>query len=164
MPFVTVPDTRARHHPCAGYVRANQIVIEMGITAMVHVPVHLAKGCIAMVSWAGQRDPADLSRLLRQISGDLLVIGHLFMRIYAAELGQNTKVAEERAHLTLRERECLRTLAQGYKEEEAAQILQISKSTLRFHIENSVKKFGCRNRTQALVLAAQLGLLGPIGH
>jgi DNA-binding CsgD family transcriptional regulator len=26
-----------------------------------------------------------------------------------------------------------------------------------------VRKFGCKNRTQAVALAAQLGVLGPIG-
>jgi DNA-binding CsgD family transcriptional regulator len=164
VPFVTLPDVRARRNLCSGYARANQIITEIGIASMVHVPIHLAKGRIAMVSWAGEKEPAEWDQLLPEISGDLLAIGHLFMRIYLAEFGQNSTVAEERARLTLREWDCLRTLAQGYREAEAAELLQISKSTLRFHIENVVRKFGCRNRTHAVALAAQLGLLGPIGH
>lgn len=63
----------------------------------------------------------------------------------------------------MREWDCLRMLAQGYREAEAAELLNISKSTLRFHIENVVRKFGCKNRTHAVAMAAQLGLLGPVG-
>jgi DNA-binding CsgD family transcriptional regulator len=72
-------------------------------------------------------------------------------------------VNEEKARLTVREWDCLRMLAQGYREAEAAELLNISKSTLRFHIENVVRKFDCKNRTQAVAIAAQLGLLGPVG-
>ena len=101
--------------------------------------------------------------MLAQISGELLAIGHLFMRSYDAEFGQDQSVVEEKSRLTLREWDCLRMLALGYREAEAAELLHISKSTLRFHIENVVRKFGCKNRTHAIAMAAQLGLLGPIG-
>ena len=65
--------------------------------------------------------------------------------------------------LTPREWDCLRTLAQGYREAEVAEVTGITKSTVRYHLENVVQKLGCKNRVQALALAAQLGLLGPVG-
>jgi DNA-binding CsgD family transcriptional regulator len=163
LPFVTRPDTRANTHAGAGYTRLNRLVAELGITVMVHVPVHLPKGQIALVNWGGARSPRELGEVLPEISGQLLLIGHLFMRNYEAELGQGKSGAEERQRLTPREWDCLRMLAQGYREAEVAELLGISKSTLRFHIENVVRKFDCRTRTQAIAIVAQLGLLGPIG-
>ena len=46
---------------------------------------------------------------------------------------------------------------------EIAEVTGISKSTVRFHLDNVVEKFGCRDRIQAVAIAAQLGLLGPVG-
>ena len=164
LPFVTSPDVRPRQTNSSGYVRVNKLIVELGITAMLHVPIHLSKGRIALVNWAGAREPGELREMLPHISGELLSIGHLFMRNYAAQAGQDQSIVEERARLTLREWDCVRMLAQGYRDAEAAELLQISKSTLRFHVENVVRKFGCKNRAHAIAMAAQLGLLGPIGH
>jgi len=130
---------------------------------MLHVPVHLPKGRIGLVNWAGDHEPMEIRKLLPHISGELLAIGNLFMRNFSAQRGEDEAVFEERARLTVREWDCLRMLAQGYREAEAAELLNISKSTLRFHIENVVRKFGCKNRTHAVAMAAQLGLLGPVG-
>lgn len=164
LPFVSAPDLRDRQHSCTGYARANQILDELGIRSMLHVPVHLPKGRIGLVNWAGDRDLGEIREMLPHISGELLAIGNLFMRNFSAERGDDEAVHEEKARLTVREWDCLRMLAQGYREAEAAELLDISKSTLRFHIENVVRKFGCKNRTHAVAMAAQLGLLGPIGN
>jgi DNA-binding CsgD family transcriptional regulator len=163
LPFVTSPDLRDNQHSCAGYTRVNRMLTGLGIRSMLHVPVHLAKGRIGLVNWASEQEPREVRQLLPELSGELLAIGHLFMRNYAAQSGEGAAAVEEQARLTLREWDCLRMLAQGYREAEAAELLHISKSTLRFHIENVVRKFGCRTRTQAVAMAAQLGLLGPIG-
>lgn len=163
LPFVSEPDLRPRQHACAGYVRANEILRDIGIRSMLHVPIHLPKGRIGLVNWAGDREAIELRSLLPSISGELLAMGNLFMRNFASQRGEDETVHEERARLTVREWDCLRMLAQGYREAEASELLNISKSTLRFHIENVVRKFGCKNRTQAVAMAAQLGLLGPVG-
>ena len=34
--------------------------------------------------------------------------------------------------------------------------------TVRFHLENAMKKLNVHNRTQAAALAAQAGILGPL--
>src|SRR5262249_50395550 len=163
MPFVTRPDTRAHPHGAAGYSRLNRLVAQLGVNSLLHVPVHLSKGQIGLVNWGGARPPGELSDMLPEISAELLLIGHLFMRNYDAELGQGKSTSEDRQRLTPREWDCLRMLAQGYREAEVAELLKISKSTLRFHIENVVRKFDCKTRTQAIAIVAQLGLLGPIG-
>jgi DNA-binding CsgD family transcriptional regulator len=163
LPFVSEPDLRDRQHSCTGYARANQILQELGIHTMLHVPVHLPKGRIGLVNWASERKSPEIREMLPHISGELLAIGNLFMRNFSVDRGQDEAILEERARLTVREWDCLRMLAQGYREAETAELLNISKSTLRFHIENIVRKFGSRNRTHAVAMAAQLGLLGPLG-
>lgn len=163
LPFVTEPDRKLRQDACAGYTKANQILCDLGIRSMLHVPVHLPKGRIGLVNWAGDQEVGEVREVLPHISGELLALGNLFMRNFLAQRGEDETVLEEKARLTVREWDCLRMLAQGFREAEAAELLEISKSTLRFHTENVVRKFGCKNRMQAVAIAAQLGLLGPVG-
>ena len=67
------------------------------------------------------------------------------------------------AHLTPRESECLRLVAQGYRDAEIARLSGLAATTVRFHLDNVVRKFGAANRVQAVAIAAQLGVLGAIG-
>ena len=141
----------------------DRLLHEMGITSMLTVPLHLPKSRIAMITWAGSRDANELKNMVGGIMGYLLAIGHNFMRIYESELGAPTQSAERQARLTPREWDCLRTLAQGFRVAEVAQVTGISKATVRSHLDNIVLKFGCKNPVQAVAMAAQLGLLGPVG-
>jgi len=61
--------------------------------------------------------------------------------------------------LSDREISVLRWLAEGKATEDIAEILNIAKRTVDFHINNAVKKLGTTNRTAATVQAALLGLL-----
>ena len=126
-------------------------------------PIHLPKSQIGMIAWAGNRRTEDLLQILPGISGYLLGIGHYLMSIAQQETSAANTNLDECAQLTPRERDCVRTLAQGYREAEVANLIGISKVTVRYHLDNVAQKFGCKTRTQAVALAAQLGLLGPIG-
>jgi DNA-binding CsgD family transcriptional regulator len=170
LPFVTTLDRTSppSHHrrlerPSVDHIRIAELIRGLGITALLSVPLHLPKGQIAVLTWAGSCDASELRTVLGTITGDLLAVGHNFMRIYNIQVGQPKATAEERAKLTPREWDCLRTLAQGYREAEVAEVTGITKSTVRFHLDNVVHKLGCKNRAHALALAAQLGLLGPVG-
>jgi DNA-binding CsgD family transcriptional regulator len=170
LPFVTTLDRtgpptshRRSERPSADHIRIAELIRGLGITTLLSVPLHLPKGQIAVLTWAGSCDANELRTLLGAITGDLLAVGHNFMRIYNLQVGQPKATAEERAKLTPREWDCLRTLAQGYREAEVAKVTGITKSTVRFHLDNVVHKLGCKNRAHALALAAQLGLLGPVG-
>ena len=66
------------------------------------------------------------------------------------------------ARLTDREIDCLSLTAIGKTLEEAAIILTLSSSTVRFHLRNACRKLGAANRMQAVSKAAYLGLLGSI--
>lgn len=166
LPFIMAIDHGSHRRPVRlspEHVRVNELVSALGIKTMLTVPLHLPKGQVAMLLWAGNRNVDALKKLLGTIAGDLLAVGHHFMRIYNIQVDQMKASTEERARLTPREWDCLRTLAQGYREAEVAECAGISKSTVRFHLDNVVQKFGCKNRAQAVAMAAQLGLLGPIG-
>ena len=140
-----------------------ELIHGMGVTTLLVVPLHLSKGQVAILVWAGNRKADVLTRFLTGIEGDLLAIGHRFMRIASHSLNSVSDGVNERSRLTPREWDCVRTLAQGYREAEIASLIGIKKATVRFHLDNVVDKFGCKTRAQAAALLGQLGLLGPIG-
>ena len=61
--------------------------------------------------------------------------------------------------LTEREREVLRLLAQGMPNKEIASHLVISERTAKFHVSSIMSKLGATNRTEAVAIAAQRGLI-----
>jgi len=61
--------------------------------------------------------------------------------------------------LTLRELEVLRLVAQGLQNKEIAAALVISERTVKFHVSSIMGKLGAGNRTEAVRLAAQQGLI-----
>lgn len=63
--------------------------------------------------------------------------------------------------LTEREKEVLRWLAQGKSNWEVSVILKISERTVRFHINNIMKKLDAVNRTHAMALVLRNGMLDP---
>lgn len=79
--------------------------------------------------------PVVASKLLRQVS----------------ETGSDT--------LTPREVEVLKLMAQGLQNKEIALKLVISERTVKFHVSSILSKLGAGNRTEAVSLAAQRGLV-----
>jgi DNA-binding NarL/FixJ family response regulator len=61
--------------------------------------------------------------------------------------------------LTPREQEVLRLLAQGLLNKEIAARLGITQRTVKFHVSSLLGKLGAGNRTEALAVAAQQGLV-----
>jgi DNA-binding NarL/FixJ family response regulator len=83
--------------------------------------------------------PVVASRLLSQLSG--------------------TETAAATEELTPRESEVLELLAQGKPNKEIAAELVISERTVKFHISSILAKLGATNRTEAVTLALQQGLV-----
>lgn len=65
----------------------------------------------------------------------------------------------ENFYLTDRELEVLVLLAEGLTNQQSAQKLSISQSTLKFHMNNIFEKLGVQTRSEALVLAAKNNLI-----
>jgi NarL family two-component system response regulator LiaR len=61
--------------------------------------------------------------------------------------------------LTAREREVLRLVARGDPNKAIAAALGITERTVKFHLSALMGKLGAANRTEAVRLAAQRGLL-----
>jgi DNA-binding NarL/FixJ family response regulator len=66
------------------------------------------------------------------------------------------------AHLSAREAEVVRLIADGYENKEIAELLFISQKTVGVHVGNVLAKLGVRGRWQAAQVAGRLGYLdGP---
>ncbi|HWG27013.1 response regulator transcription factor [Actinospica sp.] len=65
--------------------------------------------------------------------------------------------------LTERELEVLRAVANGMTNSEIAQELQLSESTVKTHVSRAFAKIGARDRVQAVIIAYDVGLVGPRG-
>lgn len=61
--------------------------------------------------------------------------------------------------LTEREREVLQLIAQGLGNKEVAQILNLTKGTVKIHVSNILNKLNVSSRTEASILAVQAGLV-----
>jgi len=61
--------------------------------------------------------------------------------------------------LSERELEVLHLLARGVSNREIAEVLVMAPGTAKLHVSNILSKLGARNRTQAVMLARELGLL-----
>lgn len=87
--------------------------------------------------------------------------GSLLQPVVASKLLRHMEQQHALPHevLTERELEVLHLLAQGMPNKEIAAHLVISERTAKFHVSSIMGKLGASNRTEALSLAAQRGLI-----
>jgi len=88
--------------------------------------------------------------------------GSLVQPVVVSKLMQHISKTEQRstaAPLTEREMDVLKRLAQGESNKEIAAVLSISERTVKFHVSSILGKLGASNRTEAVTLAAQHGLV-----
>ena len=107
--------------------------------------------------------PADLITAIRHCAAgdgwlDPSVIGSVIGALRRA--GPRAHAAPSAlAALTLREREVLALMAEGRSNSEISAQLFVSDATTRTHVARIIGKTGSRDRTQAVVLAYQSGLM-----
>jgi DNA-binding NarL/FixJ family response regulator len=109
--------------------------------------------------------PEDLSQAINVAlsgSGNVLsprVIQNLFEEHESAGRDQNGRRGE--FNLTQREHDILELLAEGQANREIAGRLYLSEKTVKAHLAAIFRKLGVTNRTQAAMMAVQMGV-GPI--
>jgi DNA-binding NarL/FixJ family response regulator len=62
--------------------------------------------------------------------------------------------------LTDRELQVLQLVADGRRNRQIAEALKVSVKTVEFHLSNILGKLGAQSRTEAVVRAWQIGILG----
>jgi DNA-binding NarL/FixJ family response regulator len=78
------------------------------------------------------------------------------------EIGTTDASHGARARLTRRELEILRLVAEGRPNREVAKLLWVTDQTIKFHLANTYKKLGVRNRFEASHWAISRGLVSPL--
>ena len=100
--------------------------------------------------------PIVASKLLRHMGHQPVAGSQYPLSNHQAAQGQGIPPYEA---LTERELEVLKLLAQGMPNKEIATQLVITERTAKFHVTSIIGKLGARNRTEAVSLAAQKGLI-----
>ena len=111
--------------------------------------------------------PEDLSQAINVAlsgSGNVLsprVIQNLFEEHEASGRDHGVNGRRGEYNLTQREHDILELLAEGRANREIAQHLYLSEKTVKAHLAAIFRKLGVTNRTQAAMMAVQMGV-GPV--
>jgi len=98
-------------------------------------------------------DPRDLGSVLRQV-----VNGTVFQTVGVPATLSSSRQATE-AGLTAKEQEVLAALARGLSNQQIAKELWLAEQTVKFHLSNIYRKLDAANRTEAVRLAYQRGII-----
>ncbi|MFC9701184.1 response regulator [Streptomyces sp. NPDC056943] len=93
-------------------------------------------------------------------AGEAILFPATLRRMVAARPLDSAE-ALPRAALTAREEEVLRLMATGLSNPEIADSLTVSLETVKTHVGNVLTKLGAQNRTHAVVIAYESGLVVP---
>jgi DNA-binding NarL/FixJ family response regulator len=113
-----------------------------------------------------KRTPAaDLIAGIRIVAGgDALLAPSVTRRLidqFAKRPADRRTAAGALEAITEREREVLMLVARGLSNAEIAELLVLSEGTVKTHIKHLFAKLDLRDRTQAVILAYDLGLVEP---
>ena len=99
----------------------------------------------------------EIFKAIRTVSAG----GSLLQPVVVSKLMQHVSRAAESpaTSLTARETEVLKWLAQGKSNKEIAAALSVTERTVKFHVSSILDKLNAGNRTEAVSVAAQLGLV-----
>lgn len=98
------------------------------------------------------------------VTGDSVLFPDAVRRLVAARPLPPVGPAVGHAPLTARETEILRLMATGLSNPDIAGRLTVSLETVKTHVSNLLTKLGAQNRTQAVILAYESGLVIPGGR
>jgi DNA-binding NarL/FixJ family response regulator len=129
------------------------------------VVVLLPNESLAREAWASgvrglllrDTDGPILAMALRAAAKGLTVLAPELAAVARPSTGGGTAPPVEA--LTPREQDVLHLLAQGLPNKAIAQRLGVTEHTVKFHLNAILGKLGAQSRTEAVVLAARMGLI-----
>ncbi|HTO30981.1 MAG TPA: LuxR family transcriptional regulator [Pararhizobium sp.] len=138
--------------PVCDYLREHDML------AGVTVPVHMPRGDYATVTGVRYGARREFERDAMHVIADFALLAQVFNEA-AYELFDDAVRNMSGVRLTERERQCLSYSSQGLSAKEISRIIDRSVPTVVLHIKSATRKLGAKNRTQAVVRAAQCRLL-----
>ncbi len=124
-----------------------------GLKRGVCIPLFGPSGRVSVMSFVSSFDDAGVFRPIPRLTA-LACHFHVAFREIVPQSGFTPPI-----ELSLREKECLRWIADGKSSWDIGMILNISENTVNFHIKNAMRKLETTNRTVAVVKALRLGLV-----
>lgn len=122
------------------------------------VPVHLPRGLMGTIFWCA-KDPAGVDQIFAENATRMQALAVRLIATHNEARGR-PRNATMSPTLTRREVQCLRWAAAGKTDAEIGIILDLSVSTVRFHLRNAAERLGAKGRAQSIQLAAGLGFVG----
>jgi DNA-binding NarL/FixJ family response regulator len=132
--------------------------VRVPVLALVGDAEQAAEALAAGAQGVVARD-ADAERLeigLQAVARGLIVVDEAFGESIRPRAAPASPMVEA---LTAREREVLQLLSEGLSNRRIAERLGISEHTAKFHVNAILGKLGAEGRTEAVVMAARLGLV-----
>ena len=126
-----------------------------GICLALHMPagIHFLIGVDR--DQALPRDAAEVGRMVSELQLFASYAQETALRV----LLPAADMARPPPRLTAHEIDCLRWTMEGKSFWEVSEILHLAESTVRLHLDDSVRKLSCLNTTQAVLKALRLGLI-----
>ena len=109
-------------------------------------------------------DAGELIRAVRVVAGGEALLSPGVTRRLIAEFASRSRAPRKQSgldELTPREREVVTLIATGLSNEEIAEQLYVSQSTVKTHAARAMMKVAARDRAQLVVFAFEAGLVGP---
>ncbi|MFE7190646.1 response regulator [Kitasatospora sp. NPDC057541] len=103
----------------------------------------------------------QIAEAVRVVAAGEAILFPAALRRMVAARPLDSAEALPKAALTGREEEVLRLMATGLSNPEIAQSLVVSLETVKTHVGNVLTKLGAQNRTHAVVIAYESGLVVP---
>lgn len=121
------------------------------------IPIRGKHGEFALFCVTADVTRAEWEKRLKHLSRDIMLLAHQFHNWAMKVEGIDADISLD--VLSAREKDCLRWRSQGKTDWEISQLIGISQSTVKFHLENSRAKLGATNTIHAVSKAIVHGLI-----
>lgn len=140
------------HQICGSQLQLLEEAANFGIRCGFTIPIHDPSSRIAAVTFAADNDHAKFARCVERHQSLLQLLAILFHSRARLSLAPERSVTG--IVLSPREYECLEWAAKGKSAWDIGSILNISRRTAAFHLDNAKSKLGVRTISQAVALLA----------